>query len=220
MGFRIEERFAVQAPAEAVWAYVTDPRRVVTCLPGAELTEVVDARTFRGAVRVKVGPVTVSYRGRVQLTELDEGARRVKLVGEGRESAGTGSAKMTMVSTLVTAGSETTVSVQADVDVVGRAVQLGRGMMEQVSAQLFRQFATCVRTTLESEAQAARAAASAAPAGTEAGAVLPAAAAEGAVGAPAPLARGIEPVRAIPLLLRALLATVGAFLRRLFGRRR
>ena len=77
MGFRIEERFAVKAPAEAVWAYVTDPRRVVSCLPGAELTEVVDPRTFNGAVKVKVGPVTVSYRGRVQLIELDEGARRV-----------------------------------------------------------------------------------------------------------------------------------------------
>lgn len=219
MGFRVEERFAVQAPAEAVWAYLTDPRRVVTCLPGAELTEVIDPRTFNGTVKVKVGPVTVSYRGRVQLIELDEGARRVKLVGEGRESAGAGSAKMTMVSTLATAGAETTVSVQADVDVVGRAVQLGRGMMEQVSAQLFRQFAACVRTTLESEArQAAPAAAGTAPPGTVTGAPSPTA--EGAATAPpAPLARSVEPVRAIPLLLRALLATVGAFFRRLFGGR-
>ena len=203
MAFRIQERFSVRAPPEAVWAYLIDPQRVVTCLPGAELTEVVDPRTFHGNVKVKVGPVTVAYKGRVHLTEVDEGSRMVKLVGEGREGAGTGSAKMTMESTVRDgADGETAVTVNADVDVVGRAVQLGRGMLEQVAAQLFRQFAACVRATLEAEA--------AARADTGRGAA--------AAMTPTAIAPASRPVRVIPLLFQAVAATVAAFFRKLFGR--
>src|SRR5437588_48010 len=100
MGFRIEERFEVRAPVERVWRYMLDPREVVHCLPGAELVEVVDARTFHGNVKVKVGPVTMTYKGRVQMSEVDEAAHLVRLVGDGRESTGSGSAKMTMESRL------------------------------------------------------------------------------------------------------------------------
>ncbi|BDG06159.1 SRPBCC family protein [Anaeromyxobacter oryzae] len=207
MGFRIEERFEVKAPAAAVWAYLVDPRRVVTCLPGAELTEVADARTFHGAVKVKVGAMTVAYRGTVRLVDVDEAARTVKMTGEGRESTGAGAAKMAMSSALVERpGGGVEVTVHADVDVVGRVVQLGRGMIEQVSHQLFQQFAACVRATLEAEA------ARAAPVGG--GAPAP-----GAPGA-APLARPAGPVRLIPLVLSALAALVLRFLRRLLPGRR
>jgi hypothetical protein len=127
-------------------------------------------------------------------------------------------------------GGETEVSVRSDVDVVGRAVQLGRGMMEQVSAQLFKQFAACVRTTLEAEA--ARSAEPVAGASGSAAATLEAAAAAPArvqpsgaratadappsAGATA-LAHKAEPIRALPLVFRALLAALGAFLRRVLG---
>jgi carbon monoxide dehydrogenase subunit G len=192
MGQKIQERFVVRAPVDRVWAYLVDPRRVVTCLPGAELVEVVDERTFNGNVKVKAGPVTISYRGRVHLAEVDEASRRVEMVGEGRESTGTGAAKMTMESRLTALpGGETEVVVRAEVDVVGRLVQLGRGMIEQVSHQLFQQFAECVRQTLEAEA---------APGQVAAG--------------PPPRA---EAVRAIPLLFRALWASIAALFRRLFG---
>jgi uncharacterized protein len=152
MAIRIEERFRVNAPVEAVWAYLVDPRRVVTCLPGAELTEVVDDKTFNGAVKVKVGTITVSYKGRVRLVEVDDTGHRVRMEGEGRESTGAGSAKMGMESTVSAVDGGAEVVVRSDVDVVGRIVQLGRGMIEQVSHQLFVQFASCVRGTLESEA--------------------------------------------------------------------
>ncbi len=202
MGFRIEERFAVRAPPEAVWAYLVDPRRVVTCLPGAELTEVADPRTFHGTVKVRVGPATIAYHGRVHLVEVDQGARRVKLIGEGRESAGTGSAKMSMESTVASGvDGDTDVTVHAQVEVAGRAVQLGRGLMEQVSRQLFRQLAACVRATLEAEAQGRPPDA-------------------GRASAPTALTRRAQPVKAVPLLFRALLAAVAAFLRRVFARRR
>lgn len=191
---RIEERFAVRAPAAAVWAYLIDPRRVVGCLPGAELAEVVDERTFLGNVKIRVGPVTVTYRGKVNLVEVDEARRTVRMTGEGRETAGAGSARMSMESRLSELpGGETEVVVVSEVDVVGRLVQLGRGMIEQVSHQLFQQFSACVRTTLEAEA---------------AGAAAPG-------GAPA----AARPVRIVPLLLSAMWAALRSLLRRVLGRR-
>jgi carbon monoxide dehydrogenase subunit G len=187
MATRIEERFTVKAPPAAVWSYLVDPRRVVRCLPGAELTEVVDERTFHGNVKVKVGPVQVAYRGRVQLVELDQAGGRVRMTGDGRESTGAGAAKMSMESRITALpGGETEVTVLADVEIAGRLMQLGRGMIEQVSHQLFEQFAACVRATLEAEA--AGAAATAPP-------------------------EGARPVPLLALLLRALLAWVRA----LFG---
>jgi carbon monoxide dehydrogenase subunit G len=190
---RIEERFTVKASPEAVWAFLVDARRVVVCLPGAELTEVVDERTFDGAVKVKVGPVTVGYKGRVQLVELDRPAWRVRMSGEGRETGGAGSARMSMESRLTPRPDGVTeVVVTSDVDVVGRLVQLGRGMIEQVSHQIFLQFAEQVRATLEAEEAAARG-------GSE------------AVPPPPPRPRELS---ALPLLLKALLA----WLRSLFGR--
>ena len=192
MAIRIEERFLVNAPVQAVWDYLVDPRRVVGCLPGAELTEVVDERTFHGAVKVKVGAITVSYRGRVSLVEVDAAAHRVRMEGEGRESTGTGSAKMTMESRVAATDGGTEVVVRSEVDVVGRLVQLGRGMIEQVSHQLFQQFSACVRATLEAEA-----------------------AARAGVAAPAPVPPRREAVAALPLLMRALWAWfLGLFRRR------
>jgi hypothetical protein len=188
MATRIEERFTVKAGPDAVWAFLVDPTRVVTCLPGAELTEVVDERHFRGAVKVKVGPVTVGYQGCIELVELERPAWRVKMAGEGRESGGAGSARMSMESKLTPlSDGATEVLVTSDVDVVGRLVQLGRGMIEQVSHQLFLEFAERVRAALEAEA------------GTASGAAPP----------PRP-----EALAALPLLLRAL----WAWLKGLFGR--
>jgi len=190
MSTKIEERFEVRAPPATVWAFLVDPRRVVVCLPGAELTEVVDERTFDGAVKVKVGPVTVGYKGRIHIDEIDEAGRRVRMTGEGRESGGGGSARMRMESSLVEKpGGVTEVTVHSEVDVVGRIVQLGRGMIEQVSHQVFLQFAERVRASLEAEA-----------------------AGEG-VAAPA---HG-GPLRALPLLLAAFTAWIASLFRRLRG---
>ena len=101
MSIRIEEVFQIEAHADRVWAYLTDPRQVVHCLPGAELTSVQDESTFLGRVKVKVGPITAAYAGKVILTERDEANRVVRMTGEGRESGGSGSAKMMMTSTVI-----------------------------------------------------------------------------------------------------------------------
>ena len=150
MAFKIEEAFEIQAPVQRVWEYLIDPARVAVCLPGAELLESRADGTYLGAVKVKVGPVAMSFKGDVKFTELDEQARLVRLVGEGREASGGGSAKLTMLSKitpLATGGSH--VTVEAEVDLVGKLVQFGRGMIQEVSRQLFRQFATCVKQHLE-----------------------------------------------------------------------
>jgi carbon monoxide dehydrogenase subunit G len=207
MAIRIEERFVVKAEAGPVWEYLVDPRQVVTCLPGAELVEVADERTFHGNVKVKVGTVTVSYRGKVLLAEVDHPARRVKMIGEGRESTGSGSAKMTMesrVTDLPEGGAE--IVVQAELDVVGRIVQLGRGMIEQVAHQLFQQFSGCVRVRLEAEASQRRRAAAG---------VLDVTAPVDQPPRPPPAP---EPVRLIPLVLRAFWAWIASLFRRGEGR--
>ncbi|MBC7788746.1 MAG: SRPBCC family protein [Anaerolineae bacterium] len=150
MAITIVETFNVQAPAERVWRYLTDPQQVVGCLPGAELTRVEDANTFLGKVKLKVGPVTVAYDGRARFTEKADADRRVKIVAEGRETGGAGSAKMTMTSEVtILSDDSSSVRVEAVIDVVGKIIQFGRGMVESVTRQLFRQFADCLRTELQ-----------------------------------------------------------------------
>ena len=150
MAYKIAERFEVQAPVERVWQYLIDPASVVQCLPGAELLESHDDRTFVGQIKVKVGPLSMSYKGKGSFTEVNDETHTVRMVGEAREVGGSGSTKVTMVS-IVTAldGGGSQVSVDADISLVGRIVQFGRGMIEEVSRQMFRQFATCVKSRLE-----------------------------------------------------------------------
>jgi len=242
VSLRIEETFQLQAPADRVWTYLTDPRQVVTCLPGAELTSVQDESTFFGKVKVKVGPVTAAYSGKVIITERDDVARVVRVVGEGRESAGAGSAKMTMTSALVTLPSGATeVRITADVDIVGKLVQFGRGMIESVNKQLFKQFTVCVRATLEPPAGTVGgerpATGSASSPTSEGGTPDPEAASVGApreapaAGGIAPPARSalppehaegarparaVQPVRLLPILLRAAVENVVRLMRALW----
>jgi carbon monoxide dehydrogenase subunit G len=198
MPFKIEERFEVQAPVQRVWEYLIDPARVVVCIPGAELLESQDNLTFLGAIKVKVGPVTMSYKGTIKYTEVDEQAHQVRLVGEGREAGGGGSAKVTMLSRVTPLSSGGSgVVVNAEVDLVGKIVQFGRGMIEEVSRQLFRQFSACVKQRLEvpedpRPAEKAPADETAPPETT--------------------------PVSAAPLALRALWAMIVRSFLRLFGR--
>lgn len=209
MAFKIEERFEVQAPVERVWQYLIDPKRVVHCLPGAELLEQKDDQTFLGAIKVKVGPLSMSYKGQAKFTEINEETHQVRMVGDAREVGGSGSTKVSMLSTVTASangGSEVTVS--ADIDLVGRIVQFGRGMIEEVSRQMFRQFSTCVKSQLEVVDEP--------PAGDQESAGAPdapqAAAAPSAIPPPETKA-----VAAAPLAFRALWAIIARFFRGLFG---
>src|SRR5690606_31848791 len=96
MSLTINETFRVDAPPDRVWQFLKNPAGVVACAPGAELTETIDAQTYGGKVKVKVGPITAAYAGKAILTQVDDVARRMQIVGEGKESGGSGSARMTM----------------------------------------------------------------------------------------------------------------------------
>jgi carbon monoxide dehydrogenase subunit G len=151
-------------------------------------------------VKVKIGPVAMSFKGVVKFTERDEQGRLVRLVGEGREAGGGGSAKLTMLSKITpVAEGGSQVVVEAEMDVVGKIVQFGRGMMEEVSRQMFRQFSACVRQQLEiaDASQDARETRTTDGRGTSA---------------------NPEAVSALPLALRALWAIVVRSIKRLFGK--
>jgi uncharacterized protein len=215
MGFSIKETFRVQAPVDRVWRYLVDPKQVVHCLPGAELTGDEGERVYLGKVKVKVGPVTASYSGRARLTEVNEAEHVVRMDAEGRESGGGGSAKLRMTSRVAAhpdGGAE--VRVEAEVDVAGKIVQFGRGMIEAVSKQLFKEFAGCVRAALESPAATA-----AASAGGAASA-RPATAAGQPPAAPAGTTEASKPVAVLPLVFRAVWATLSDWVARILGRRR
>ena len=202
MAFKIEERFELKAPVERVWKYLIDPQRVVHCLPGAELLEMRDDQSFLGAIKVKVGPLSMSYKGQGNFTEINEETHHVRMVGDAREVSGSGSTKVSMlmtVSPLESGGCE--VLVNADIDLVGKIVQFGRGMIEEVSRQMFRQFSTCVRQQLEVDDEPEPQVAN------------------GPVSEPVVRQPAMEttPVAAAPLAFRALWAIIVRFFKRLFG---
>jgi carbon monoxide dehydrogenase subunit G len=154
---QIENSFRVGASPDTVFAFLLDVNRVVACVPGAELSEVVDGDTFRGKVRIKVGPVTVSYNGTAHITERDAQARSATLQAEGRETTGSGSARATTVMSVVPDGEGSAVTLATDFTVVGKVAQFGRGIMEEVSRKLVGQMGEAIRQELERESEDASA---------------------------------------------------------------
>lgn len=227
MPLKTEETFQLRAPADRVWAYLIDPRNVVKCLPGAELTSVENESTFLGKVKVKVGPIVAAYSGKVIINERDDAARVVRMTGEGKEGGGGGSAKVAITSTVVELpGGMSEVRVTADLDIVGKIAQFGRGMIESVNKQMFRQFTECVRATLESQPPAAaEPSASTAEAKPAAPAAAPPVAAPPVASPPdntrvAPqVAPTVQPVRILPLIGRAVWEMLAGLVRRIFGRK-
>src|SRR6266446_5895407 len=124
MPIRIEKSFQVQEPLETVWKFLRDPRKVVKCVPGAQITEAVDDRTYKGAIKVQVGPSVTDYKGQAHIERLDEQTHEIEMLGKGQDVRGKGSASMRMtgkVRTLPEGGSE--VLAISEVNVVGFLAQ-------------------------------------------------------------------------------------------------
>jgi uncharacterized protein len=160
---QIENSFEVAAPPDRVYAFLLDVNRVVGCVPGAELSEVVDPSTFKGKVKIKVGPVTVAYAGTARITDRDDSARTATLAGEGRETTGPGNARAKAAMRVEESGSGSKVTVSTDFTVAGRVAQFGRGLMEDVSKSLVAQMAACIKSNLEGAEPPAAPAENAAP---------------------------------------------------------
>ena len=150
MAFEITKTFVVKAPATAVWEFLIDPQRVARCLPGASITGKVDAKTYDGAMSVKVGPVSSSYKGKVVFERLDPATKTAEIVATGTDVRGRGGADLRLTSTVKEiAPGETQVTAVSLVNITGILAQMGRGMIQDVSDQMFQVLSQRMRAELE-----------------------------------------------------------------------
>src|SRR5437868_5885135 len=155
MAIEIVKTFVVKAPAAAVWGFLTDPQRVARCMPGAAITDRIDDKTFAGTMAVKVGPVSTSYKGKIVFARLDESARTAEIVATGQDVRGRGGADLRLTSSIKeVAPGETEVTAASKVNITGILAQMGRGMVQDVSDQLFQTFSQRMRAELEPAASA------------------------------------------------------------------
>lgn len=222
MALQIRESFEVAAPVGAVWTFINDPQNVVACMPGATLERVVDERQFIGAVKLKIGAVSAQYQGTITYTEADREQGVVKMLATGNERGG-GTVSGTIVTQLEALGPQATrVNCESSIDLTGKIVQVGRGMIEGVSAQIIKKYVGNVRALLEVPAAPARAAAAGDSAAGPAQPGEPAATQSASPSAP------LAPVRAAPakedsinvlaVVFKVILDRIRAFFRRVFGR--
>ncbi|MET9879091.1 SRPBCC family protein [Actinacidiphila glaucinigra] len=167
--------FRVSLPPDQAWALLTDVERIAPCMPGAQLTGR-DGDTYNGLVKVKVGPVTVQYKGTAVFEEQDAGSRTAVLRARGKDARGQGNADARITARLVPEGDATMVTVETRLTITGKIAQFGKGMIEEVSRKLLGQFVEALERQLAEE----RAPEPAAVGGGEALAVAPAPAAESA----------------------------------------
>jgi len=146
---RLENEFVVPVGVDQAWAALNDPAKVAPCFPGATL-ESVDGDSFVGSVKLKLGPISMVYKGTGTFVERDAAAHRVVIDATGRDSRGGGHAKATVTGTLDDRGASTGVRLVTDLTITGRPAQLGRGMISEVSNKIVTQFAACLADTLGS----------------------------------------------------------------------
>ncbi|NUW40802.1 SRPBCC family protein [Nonomuraea rhodomycinica] len=175
MAMRFEHEFTVPVPVEQAWAVLLDVERVAPCLPGATL-DVFEGDEFTGRMKVKVGPITVTYRGTARFEDVDKDSHTLTIKGSGKEARGAGTASATVRARLTpAAGGTTAVAVETSFQVTGRPAQFGRGVMAEVGQKLIDRFAASLADLLaESSHEAPLAAQPQAPAPVPASAEAPA----------------------------------------------
>ena len=141
MALKLENDFLVSAPIEPTWRTLLDLERVAGCLPGATIEPSEEPGTYNGSMRVKLGPVSMNYKGTAKLESVDEGAHTAVFAVQGRETRGQGSASATIRNHLVEEGEGTRVVVETELSVTGRPAQFGRGIMQDVAASMLGDFA-------------------------------------------------------------------------------
>jgi uncharacterized protein len=151
---QLEHQLSVPAPIDVVWPALLDPGRVAPCVPGATLTGV-DGDSFTGTVKVKVGPITLLYKGTGTFTEKDEQARRAVLKASAKDTRGNGTVNATVTLTLAEEGNRTSGVVATDLSITGKPAQFGRGLIADVGGKIIEQFAACLSEKLGSPAVAA-----------------------------------------------------------------
>jgi len=150
MALKIEKTFTVQEPVEKVWALLSDPRKVATCVPGAQITGQVDEKIYKGAIKVKVGPSVTDYIGEVQMVHLDAENHEIEILGKGQDVRGRGSASMKMTGKLhVLPDGGTEVASVSEINVVGILAQMGSRVITEVSNIMFGEFVKSFQARLQ-----------------------------------------------------------------------
>jgi carbon monoxide dehydrogenase subunit G len=167
---QLENKFTIEAPLDKAWAALNTPETIAPCFPGATLTEY-EGDSFTGTVKVKLGPISLTYKGKGTYVERDDAAHRVVIEAAGRDSRGNGTANATVTGSLQADGPDkTTVTMVTDMTITGRPAQFGRGVISDVADKIIGQFAGCVAGKLAPQLEApVSAAPSATSAATSAG---------------------------------------------------
>jgi uncharacterized protein len=146
---KLENRFTVPVPVAQAWEVLLDVERIAPCMPGATLTGS-EGDSHTGTVKVKVGPINLTYGGTMTFVSRDEAARVVVLEGSGKETRGTGTAKAQITCRLLDRGDTTDVEVDTDLNVTGKPASFGRGVLGDVSGKIVDQFAACLADEIRS----------------------------------------------------------------------
>jgi carbon monoxide dehydrogenase subunit G len=170
---QLEHSFSVPVGIDEAWKILLDIERIGPCMPGAVI-ESVDGDDFTGTVKVKLGPINLSYKGKASFVEKDETARRAVIDARGRDARGNGTAAAKVTATLSEEDGSTRVQVNTDLDITGKPAQFGRGVMVDVGNKLLGQFAEALAATIKGS-DAAAAPSEAAPTETDAPSPAPAA---------------------------------------------
>jgi carbon monoxide dehydrogenase subunit G len=235
MAIELDNSFTVPVPPEQAWDVLLDVERIAPCMPGASVTSV-EGDEIEGQVKVKLGPLSLTYKGTAKFTDKDQASHTISIEASGKETRGSGTASATVQAKLTPGdgAGRTLVSIHTSLNVTGKPAQFGRSLLPEVSGKLIQQFATNLEAMINADSAAADAAgAGSEAAGSEAGqASADAAVTAPAAAAPAPAApvvRQEESLNAfkfvvVPILKRLIpVAAVGAAIavvvRRLRGRK-
>ncbi|MGX9964553.1 SRPBCC family protein [Roseomonas sp. F4] len=147
---KFTNHFEVPLPPDEAWALLLDVQRIAPCVPGAELTEVIDDRSFKGRVSVKLGPVALTFAGTARFETIDEAARSATVKAQGTDAKGRGGANAVATFVLAPTDSGTRVDITTDLNLSGSVAQYGRGagMIQEVASQIIRQFAEALRADI------------------------------------------------------------------------
>lgn len=195
-----DNSFDVPLAPEQAWSVLMDIPRIAPCMPGAELTEVVDPQHFKGKISVRLGPVALAFAGRVEIDSIDEAGRRARIKAQGSDAKGRGAANATATFHIDPSAEGSRVMIHTDLMLSGAVAQYGRGvgMIQTTAAQIIGQFAGNLRTQLAQQPPPAKVSAATAPSET--------ATAESA--APRPSAPATPPPAAKPISGFSLIARV------------
>src|SRR3954454_3627942 len=145
---KFENTFAVDAPIDEVYATLLDVERVAPCVPGAEVLEKTGDDAYKVAIKVPVGPISMTYRGNVEIIDRDESAHRAVMRARARETRGQGTADARVGLSLTQDGATTNGTMVADVQLAGRAAAMGRGVIQDVSAKIVTTFSQHLQARL------------------------------------------------------------------------